>query len=216
MESIARLVAVAGSLISANAPAPVDLFKGMGRIGVDLLSMLRAKNGFYALDSALHVFPATNDEQVVDVNTWNSPSLWRHAYGDLLDGYLFFAEDIFGQQYGLREGKIEFVDMETGQGEYFAHSLEEWAARILEEPELNTGYPLARDWQAKQGPIPAGHRLVPKMPFVCGGEFNLENLYLADAVQSLLFRGHLAVQIKDLPDGAKIDFVIINDPEQRT
>jgi hypothetical protein len=43
-----------------------------------------------------------------------------------------------------------------------------------------------------------------KVPFVLGGEFVLDNLYLAVAVEGMRFRADIASQIKELPDGAQI------------
>jgi hypothetical protein len=37
-----------------------------------------------------------------------------------------------------------------------------------------------------------------------GGEFAVENLYAADALELMRFRGLLARQIRDLPDGAHV------------
>jgi hypothetical protein len=42
------------------------------------------------------------------------------------------------------------------------------------------------------------------VPFVLGGEFVLDNMYMADAVEGMRFRADIARQIKDLPDGAEI------------
>jgi hypothetical protein len=68
------------------------------------------------------------------------------------------------------------------------------------------GWPIARDWQRVNGPIRPGQRLVPKKPFVLGGEYAINNLYALDATVSMRFRGELAVQIRDLPDGTTVTF----------
>lgn len=41
-----------------------------------------------------------------------------------------------------------------------------------------------------------------------GGEFVLDNLYLADAVEGMKLRADIASQIRDLPDGAQIKFSV--------
>jgi hypothetical protein len=41
---------------------------------------------------------------------------------------------------------------------------------------------------------------------VTGGAFEIDNLCSADAVEGMRARGSLAVQIRDLPDGAKIRY----------
>jgi hypothetical protein len=51
------------------------------------------------------------------------------------------------------------------------------------------------------------------MPFVTGGSFAIDNLALIDAAQGMRSRANLAVQIKDLPDGTKIQFEVV-DPRK--
>ena len=75
---------------------------------------------------------------------------------------------------------------------------------------MMTGYPLAHEWQAAQGRIPAGMRLLPKQPFVLEGDYTLANLYLTDAVEGMKLRGELALQLRDLPDGARVRFEIVD------
>jgi hypothetical protein len=74
----------------------------------------------------------------------------------------------------------------------------------LANQKFATGWPLAERWQDANGPLEAGHRLVPQIPFVLGGDFSAENLYSADDVVALRFRADIAKQIRDLPDGAKV------------
>jgi len=47
------------------------------------------------------------------------------------------------------------------------------------------------------------------MPFVAGGEFVLDSLYLVDIIEGMRFRADIANQIKDLPDGAQIKFDVV-------
>jgi hypothetical protein len=43
--------------------------------------MLLQKNGFYAFEAALHIFPITADRGT-GLEGWNPASLWRSEYGD--------------------------------------------------------------------------------------------------------------------------------------
>ncbi|MBH3414533.1 SMI1/KNR4 family protein [Pseudomonas putida] len=116
----------------------------------------------------------------------------------------FFAEDVFGGQFCIKDSKVYTFDPETGSLEYLADDIESWVQMLLSDYEVLTGYPLAHQWQKQNGQLPAGKRLLPKVPFVLGGEFVLDNLYLADAVEGMKFRADIAIQIKELPDGAQI------------
>lgn len=209
MHKIEKLLLISSEALANSKPFPTGLFESYGRIGRQLLSMLQLKNGYYAFESALHVFPACSDQDIINLEQWNSNTLWKDAYGGLVDGYLFFAEDVFGQQFGILDNAIHFVDTETGQSEEFAGDFEEWASKMLDEYEVHTGYPLAQEWQEKHGSLAIGHRLVPKIPFVCGGEYQLGNLHSGESVKAMRFRGDLAQQIKDLPDGTEIEFKVV-------
>jgi hypothetical protein len=122
---------------------------------------------------------------------------------------LFFGQDGFGNQFCLSNDAVYFFDGETGALEFMADTLDGWAGRILDEPDFYTGAPLAIAWQKLNGPLLPGYRLAPKMPFVLGGKFELENLYSADAVELMRFRAELAQKIADLPDGTKLRIDVV-------
>jgi hypothetical protein len=211
MTSLDKLLSNASPSLSEHEPEVSRELRSFGGALVDdLLRMLRERNGFYALESALHVFPTHSSQREIGLGDWNENDLWRNAYKGLADGCLFFAEDLFGGQFCIKDSKIYAFDSETGALDYLADDMESWAKAIISDYEVLTGYPLAHQWQKQNGELPAGKRLLPRMPFVAGGEFVLDNLYLADVVEGMRFRADIASQIKDLPDGAKIKFNVID------
>lgn len=207
---IQKLLSI-GSAPLSQQPVAVNIpdFDSYGLLADDLLGVLRRKNGFYAFESALHVFPASSFEGEMTLSRWNSFGLWRHEYADLADTKLFFAEDAFGNQFCFHDGGIWSFDAETGGLETCGKTLEEWAERILEDYQLLTGHPLLHQWHVRNGALPNGQRLLPKVPFVLGGEYVLENLRAIAAISGMKTRGNLARQIRDLPDGAQVQFRII-------
>jgi hypothetical protein len=205
LPALEKLLELAGpALIPAGLPDGVPLLESFGPLGVQLDALLRRRNGFFAFESALHLFPFGRSEGVLDLDTWNSSATWRGAYGDGLDGCLFFAEDAFGFPFCIEAGAVRRCDAETGERETMAVSLEEWAGQILIDWRLLTGQPVAHEWQARHGALPVGRRLAPRQPFVLGGDFTLENLYAAEQVELMRFRGSLATQIRSLPDGSQV------------
>lgn len=175
----------------------------------ELSEMLRHKNGFYAFESALHVFPAGSTDKETGIDAWNSRELWINNYHGMADKCIFFAEDIFGGQFCLKSNAIYTFDPETGDLEFFAHNLNEWAEYLIQNYAVVTGYPLAHEWQKKAGALTPGSRLVPKIPFVIGGAFDIDNLAAISSLQGMRWRAELAVQIKDLPEGASVKLTII-------
>jgi len=205
MVSWDKLLSNASSPLSEREPEILGQSRRLaGTLADQLLGMLLQRNGFYALESALHVFSTHSSPHEISICDWNEDALWRSAYNGLADGCLFFAEDVFGGQFCIKDSKIYTFDPETGSLEYFANDIEDWARILLRDYEVLTGYPLAHQWQKQNGQLPAGKRLLPKVPFVLGGDFEVDNLYLADAVDGMRFRADIASQIKNLPDGAQI------------
>lgn len=202
--SIDKLVDVAGPALTGA------LVTGVGRTHAALAELLRKKNGFFAFEAALRVFPGGESVSSPSLDAWNSPELWRHSYGALTNGMLFFAEDIFGTQFCIKDGTIYTFDPETAELTFLAEDFEGWAEAILADYDLYTGYSIAHEWQVRNGKLSELDRLIPKIPFVLGGEFSVENLISMDGARTMRCRGNLARQIKELPDGAQIRFELID------
>jgi len=201
-----KLVSIGSEALGEAVAGPPKFLENY-TLGSELFQMLKMKNGFYAFEQALHVFPMKSDiTNTMTLEDWNSDTLWRSGYGDLTNGFLFFAEDIFGDQFCIstsRAGVFRF-DAESGETTFMASSMEGWADRILSNYAVETGWFLAHRWQAEQGALQLGTRLQPKIPFVYGGAYALENLWAGDATEGMLFKGEVALKVKDLPEGTKI------------
>lgn len=166
----ARLVSLGGNALVLGPPSLTPETERLGgRLVLELLDLLAKKNGFYAFESSLHVFPAGQTAAEMALDLWNSPGLWRDAYGRLADDGLFFAEDVFGVQFSLLRDAVYRFDPESGDFSGFADSVEQWARRIVDDYDTETGYALSHSWQARPGPLRPGTRLFAKYPFVPGG-----------------------------------------------
>jgi len=203
--NLRKLVSIGSSAIGDERADPMLL---AGLLGVPdanaLAPLLAGRDGFYAFEGALHIRSLQGNALEPGIVQWNSAALWRQHYGDLAAGCLFFAEDIFGNQFCLRGGSVLTFDAETGALEAFATDMESWAATVLNDYALWTGHGLAHEWQEINGPLQAGLRLVPKLPFVLGGEYVVNNLYAMNAVESMRYRADIALQIHDAPDGTTV------------
>lgn len=205
MTSIQRLLSISSEPLSWQ-PVTFSVldFDSSSPVAKELFDLLQQRNGFYAFESALHIFPAAAYESEMTLSRWNSFGLWRHEYGELDGKRLFFAEDAFGDQFCLDDGEVCSFESETGKVKYISDTLEGWAKRVLEDYKVMTGFPLMHEWQRRNGRLTPGTRLIPSIPFILGGDYALENLNAADAVKGMKFRGMLAGKIKNLPDGTQI------------
>src|SRR5215469_10978933 len=99
MTKIDRLLSIASEPLAREPASTSELLSAYPH-GAALLRMLQRKNGFYAYESALHVFPLTGDPGT-GLEAWNAVPLWRDAYEDLGRDLLFFAEDALQDQFCL-------------------------------------------------------------------------------------------------------------------
>lgn len=196
------------ALLNADVSIESNSLKAAGDFASSLADVLRERNGFFALEGAFHFFPFASVPISYGLPEWNDENLWRSEYGDLSSGCFFFAEDIFGGQFCVFSNAIFTFDPETGRRSFIANSLEGWAEALLADYDVLTGHRLAHEWQLKYRKLSSRERLVPKVPFVVGGKFDISNLVAIDAVKGMRARGNLARQIRDLPDGAQIRFEV--------
>ena len=206
--SVQKLLSISTSAISvASVGDFTTSTEPLGKLHEELIRLLARKNGFYAFEGALHVFSwgdSDSPDNIPGLQTWNKDTLWRNWYQGITDGLVFFAEDIFGGQFALKGGDVISFDPESGEMEIIANSIEGWAAEILLNYHRLTGYPLAHSWQLLNGPLARGKRLLPKIPFILGGGYEVNNLFAVDAVTAMRYRGELWAQLRDLPDGTQV------------
>jgi hypothetical protein len=202
---IQQMICVAGDALAS----PLGAASLSAEYGAELQGLLAARNGFFTFESALHVFPhGPSSGSLMTLESWNSPIVWKAAYEGMADQLLCFAEDIFGNQFVISEAGIVRFDLETGDADVVAGDIGEWVDLILSDYQKWTGYKLAHEWQVRHGGLDAGQRLAPKIPFVLGGQFDVSNLFAVNATEGVLLRANLAVQIRDLPDGAQVEYIV--------
>src|SRR5215831_8476357 len=107
MDHLGKLIDIGGPSLSARSVRmPESVRREAGAMAKELEWILDKKDGFFAFESSLHVLPlglAAMDCSLLD---WNKPDLWRDAYGGLAQEGLFFAEDVFGNQFCMRENSV--------------------------------------------------------------------------------------------------------------
>ena len=205
-----RLLSAAGDSLlppwTVGEERAVTLF---GENGKQLLDLLRQRNGFFAFESSLHVFPLGSSLDRLTLIRWNDPHLWKNAYGELLgQPVLFFAQDVNGNQFGISNQKIILFYSEFAEFEVIAGTLSEWEGILMSDWRGFTGYELAHEWQTRHRSLEEGERLIPKVPFVVGGKYEVNNLYAGQIIDAMRFRASLALQIAAVPDGTAIRLTI--------
>jgi len=210
--ALTKLLGVSSdALLPLWGNADAKLLEALGEIPVSLLDLLRCKNGFFAFESALHVYPLGCSSSSLDLVQWNEPRGWRYEYGDLLGmPVIFFAQDIFGNQFGISDQAVFLFYSEFAEIEPVAKNLDDWADVFLSDWKGLSGFDLAHEWQIQNRPVTEGERLIPKIPFVVGGKYDLTNLYAGRIMAAMRFRGSLARQLAKIPNGTPISLQIKN------
>ena len=172
--------------------------------------MLSERNGFLALESSVYVYPLPDiqEDDNYNIELWNTLNLWKDRYSGAADSIFCFGADLFGNQYCIIDNRICLFDAEAAELKYMADNLDDWAFMIMKD-DYWSAHSLAHEWQASHGSIESHHRLLPKTPFILGGDFKTDNLYSYEIIQAMKYRGDMYVQMHDLTDEAQIQFKII-------
>lgn len=179
---------------------------------VTYLQLLDLANGFVVKHQVFRFFGIACKLSALDLQTWNQAP-WVSEYGRLADGIVFIAEDIFGDQYGLRfadsiDPKPALVKFwcEGGETEVIpSKSLLSWLTESVLRDE-----PAVLDWKLASDAFV--HGLMPSetehlsysMPLIVGGEANEANLEAMDRVFHLHILGQLSLKNQRLPEGDRI------------
>ncbi len=210
-ESMKRLLTQAHRALSLlDASLPPSIMGQAGTLATELYDMLNEKNGFFVFGPSLHVFPCHSNELSWGIVDWNMPGLWKHEYSSFVDPGLCFAEDIFGNQFCIKDGSVFSFDVETGNLKHLSPSLDLWADLILSDDRFWTGWPIAQQWSEIHGPFPLHKRLHPATPFCCGGSYGLDNLRPIDAGEMMAGWGSFATQIRNIPEGGQFQLKIVD------
>lgn len=183
----------------------------------DHLEMLKVTNGLYSFKMGLHIFGVGSSvPEFHDLNRWNAPEMWKREFGELAEGLVFFAETIFGDQFFYGEdGNICIFMAETGHRVLVAPSFREWLQKLLSKKN-DFDLDVFNEWQSMSDvAVQPGLHLCPRIPFCLGGRIEQSrDGYLCEAIDDMKFKGQLALQLKDLKPGDKVDLNAINLPPE--
>ncbi|MFZ7134924.1 hypothetical protein ACLSZP_06790 [Avibacterium avium] len=118
----------------------------------------------------------------------------------------FFADNILGDGFCLKNDLFFKYDFETGELEFMGEDLEQFSKTLLLDYNYFTAYSLAKEWQMKNGIITSKEILLPKIPFVLGGGYKYDNLVKKNMKDGLEKKIKIKKTLENIPDGKKIAF----------
>ena len=170
----------------------------------DLVRVLSDTNGFVIHEGALHVRGACLTPE------WHSlrvalrgTAAFHTLYKDVRPADIPFAQDQVGDQFLIREGVVLRLSAETGEIEHLADSLPDFFSKVCSDIEgfVNVGL---------------GHRMQPGQllhaypPFCIRESGAGASLEALPASEVILFHADFAKRIRNLPDGTKVRFTLID------
>ncbi|MER5636737.1 SMI1/KNR4 family protein [Kitasatospora sp. NPDC002227] len=171
----------------------------------ELGQVITRLNGFFVFNAGVQVFRVGEEGLGPDLLSWNTDEVWKSTYDGLADDVFCFGQDLFGTQFGIVGGEeVVSFNPETADLVPLGTSLEEWAAWLLADPDVNGVNSFAYAYQRENGPLEPHERLVPLQFFVMGGAYEFDNLVVKDSAVGMCIRGPIAQQVAHLPDGAEI------------
>jgi hypothetical protein len=166
----------------------------------DLLRVLSDTNGFILHEGAVHFRGACLAPEWHSLRAaWRGSNAFHTFYPDVRPSDIPFAQDQVGDQFLIREGVVLRLFAETGEVERLADGLQDFFSRLRSDVEgfLNVGL---------------GHRMQPGQllhayPPFCFRESGAgASLAPLPASEVILFHADLARQIRDVPDGGRVEF----------
>lgn len=175
-----------------------------------LRTVLQYRNGGYFSGGLFHLLGATRPYRHSDLASWNHPSLWKQTYETInLEPLIFFADDLFGNQFGYLPGDADPAvwrfDIQEGELLELAGSLSEFFSETLPKDGpwlLGADFRDAYDETVEYREV--GQQLGLVTPSLLGGSLTPENLQMVDPWVNLYVTGQVVSKIKPLPSGTEI------------
>jgi hypothetical protein len=186
---------------------PLDDEDVMPRLPGDLAGLLRQINGFIQFHGGLHIRGACRGPAWHSLrDAWDGESAIRRLYPDVDPQDVPFGEDCLGDQFLLRAGEVWRLSAETGGMESLGIDLHGFFESVAADPVgfLELG-PLLR-FQQEGGNLEPGQLLGAYPPFCTEEAAHGVSLTSISTDERRRFLAHLAANLRDVPDGDKIQF----------
>ena len=186
-----------------------DVTKNISTLDCRYVDFIELNNGGFFFNDSLVIYAPTNSHETYCLHRINEKI--NLEFGIISRDKFFFACDVFGNQFcfDLPTGKIYFFNIESGDCEFIADDFIKWIQVMKTSIDYYTGRPFIIKWEEVMGQLNDDERLTAKMPFIIGGEYDLENVRVEKFDKILEFCASFAKQIFDLPDKTKVNIKIV-------
>jgi hypothetical protein len=173
----------------------VEIFR---ELPPQLRDVLSETNGFIIHKGALHVRGASLQPEWHSLRTaWQGEKAFQSLYDSIRATDVPFAQDQFGDQFLIRDGKIIRLLSETGEVQPFVQSLDVFFSRVRDDIE---GFLNVRI----DHPVEPGQLLLAYPPFCFEESRAGVSLTPTVAREVILFHLDLAKQLCNIPVGQRV------------
>jgi hypothetical protein len=170
----------------------------------EIRALLSGANGFILFHGGLHVRGACREPAWHSLRAaWEGSNAFHRLYNSVEVEDVPFAQDCMGDQFLLRDGGVLRLSAETDDIEDLAMTLQGFLDAIPHDAEKFLGFNRKRKLEPGQ--------LFNAYPPFCMKESAGASLKALSAEDVIGWHADLARQIRDLPEGAKINIRVIND-----
>lgn len=191
--------------------APVNDPGILERVPSGLAAALRSRNGCIAYLGALHVRGACQAPAWHSLrNAWEGADALHVLFDEVQPADVPFAEDAFGDQWLLREGRVVRLSGELGELTAVTDSIEDFFENLWSNAEQMLDYEPLLNFRQAGAELRPGELLAAYPPFVLETKSSQRNLRAVDALERRRFLADLARQLHGQPDGAEVRLKVID------
>jgi|SRR5437868_3297937 len=189
--------------------AALDDIDILDRLPTDLQQLLAQRNGFVAFRGGLHVRGACVEPRWHSLRAaMEGPESFAARFRTIKKDDVPFAQDVFGDQFVLREGKVYKLDSYADQLEEVAGGVVDFFGKVQQDPIelLELGH--LTQFEGTGETLRPGELLMEWPPFVVSESRKGVSLRRIPAPERLEFLADIAKQLRGVADGTKVEFKI--------
>ncbi|QPB41637.1 hypothetical protein [Rodentibacter haemolyticus] len=169
---------------------------------IKLKDLFSYKNGFVAFEGCLRILPLVDIENERTIYSWNKFLNFETKE------YIFFGDNVLGDGFCTYKNLFYKYDFESGDLEFMGNTLEDFSKELIINYNYYTGYSIAKQWMETQSVVSFNDVLMPKIPFILGGEYSINNLYMSNIYESIQLKQYIYNKTKESEDGEKIKLTL--------
>ena len=189
--------------------AALDDVDILDRLPMDLQQLLAQRNGFVAFRGGLHVRGACVEPRWHSLRAaMEGPESFATRFRTVKKDDVPFAQDVFGDQFLLRDRKVFKLDSYADQIEPVAEDLVDLFAKVQADPIALLSLGHLAQFEGSGETLRPGEMLMEWPPFVVSGSEKGVSLRRIPALERLEYLADIARQLRGVADGTKVEFKI--------